>query len=252
MKKSLLIPILILSSLIYTGCFGTQEKTPENVPSAQPQPSEPEPTTPQTETEVVLPTDLEWRILYSDKDDANVMAMYELARKIIEKQRGITGELSLWGSYFGPWAIVILEPKPIDPEFVALDAPTPPKPTFLVDLAAKKLIDLGDWKSARPFIEAQLATYQRGFKDDNARQEFLNHFASSISVIAFGNTDYVEDNGHSNYPPPVSGPRLKTNPDVSELTYYLSSRGMTLFFTECKLTVSHASIIFNSEIVNPE
>ncbi|MBQ9395055.1 MAG: hypothetical protein IJU23_06000 [Proteobacteria bacterium] len=249
MKKSLLIPV-ILSSVMFMGCSSAPEKAPENAPVEQPQP-EPEPAPqPDPEPAVALPTEMQWRMQYSAQDNPDVMALYERARKLVEEQRGEHGKLNLWGSYFGPWFVVVFEPEPIDPEFVALDAPPPVPAAYLVDMAAGKVIDRGDWKTARPFIEAQIAAYRRGFKDDKARQEFLNFFAASVSVIAFGNTDYLEDNG-SSYPDPISAPRLKTNPETSELTYYQSSHGMTLFYTECKLTVTHAAIVFNSEIVQP-
>lgn len=219
---------------------------PETVPSV-PQPAEPQQI---VQPKVVLPSDLKWQRLYVNRKNPDVMNMYERARKLVEEQRGATGELNLWANYFGPWVIVVLEPPKADPELMALDAPPPVKPAFLVDMTTGKVVESGDWKTARPFIEAQIAAYRRGFDDAEDRQEFLNFFASSLSVIAFGDTDYLEDPGeNSSYPNSITGPQLKYSPDKSEFTYFLMSHGMTLSFTECKLTITSSSIVFNSSLV---
>ena len=250
MKKSLIIPI-IFACATFAGCSSTPETTTTPVPSV-PQPTEPQ-QAPQPQPQAVLPADLQWKSYYLDRKKDDIKDLYDRAKKLVEEQRNVTGELNPWGFYFGSWVVIIFNAKKSELDEIVLDAPPPVNPAFLVDMNAGQVIAPGDWKSARPFIEALIAAYRRGFDKDKDRQKFLNYFASSASVIAFGDTDYLEEpDNYSNYPKSVTGPRFKYAPEKSELTYFLMSHGMVRAFTKCTLTITPAAIIYNSEQVGLE
>lgn len=246
--KKVLFSAILLSLLSLTGCNSTTnqpqtpaEQAPEQTPE-QPGPAE-------NATDKNLPAPTHWRSFYTDGKQEDIKALFEKARQIVANQKGVTGELNSWSKYFGPWVIVEIK-KEIPPDMIALDAPMPENPVFLVDMAAEKVIEMGDWKSSKPFFDAQIAVIKQGFSSDDKRRDFIANMASAASVLGFGHTRYMDyPSDGVKYPRGATGPSFKYDMNSAELVYYVNSTGMMFSITKCVLTITQNSIVFNSEIL---
>ncbi len=253
MMKKCFLCALLLSALSLTGCHSTSGTTtaqPAQTPVEQP--SQPEQKPANNADNAALLADDAWHSYYRDRKKEDVKALFEKAQKLVKEQKNVSGEINVWSKYFGQWVIIEIEEDKNDdiPDVIALDAPLRSNPVFLVDMAAEKVIEMGDWRTAKPFFDAQVDAIKKGFSDDDERRIFIAEMASAASVLGLGHTRYLDYPSEGvKYPSPVSGPTYKHSMKQFELIYYVASTGMMMSYTRCTLTITDTSIIYNSEIV---
>ena len=251
MKAALLICFLAIAALL-CGCNVSTEtaatQTPGTQASEKPaQPQENAPTAPENAKQ--LPPAPAWRTLYRDKKKDDIRGLFDRARELVEQQKGVKGEIDVWSAYFGPWFVIKIKPEPQNPDTAALDAPSPKMRAYLVDMNHEEVIETGDWRSAKPFFDALIDVFEKGFDNSDDKVSFIDRFASAASVVGLGHAEYVENPQDGvKYPSPVTGPKLASRMGKYELVYYVQEGGMTLSYTRCTLTVTHTNIIFNAEI----
>lgn len=253
MKAVLIVGILACMGLL-SGCHTSPEVASEVNTQVPTEPVAP-PSEQPSESELVksLPPATEWRTLYRDKKKEKIQAYFERAMALLEQQKGVKGELDTWSKYFGPWVVLEIKPEPVSNDLIAMDTPTPKKRAYLVDMASSKVVEMGDWRAAKPFFDAQMEVIQKGFSSSDDEKTFWANLASSASVVGFGHTNYVDYAGDGvQYPKPVSGPKWKRGMGKTELTYYVNESAMAMAYTRCVLTITDTSIVFNSEMVQPE
>lgn len=254
MMKKCFLCALLLSALSLTGCHSTSgTTTPQPAQTPVEQPSQPEQKPANNADNTGLPAADTWHSYYRDRKKDDIKALFEKAQKLVKEQKNVSGEINVWSKYFGQWIIIeIEEDKNNDiPEVFVTDEPPRSNPVFLVDMAAEKVIDMGDWRTAKPFFDAQVDAIKKGFSDDGERRTFIAEMASAASVLGLGHTRYLDYPSEDvKYPSPVSGPVYKHSMKQFELIYYVASNGMAMFYTKCTLTITDTSIVYNSEIVN--
>ncbi len=240
----------MMAAMVSCGCNESSRaaaQTPDNLGAKKSaQPSE---TSESAETSQSLPPASGWRTLYRDEKKDNIRKLFERAKELVEQKTGIRGELDIWSSYFGSWIVVLIKPEACNPDMI-LDAPSSVARAYLVDMAHEIVIEDGDWERSRPFFEAQMALFEKGFGSSNDKEDFIYQFARSVSVIAFGHTLCLEKPLDGvRYPKPVAGPVLKCRKDKTELVYYIRHDGMTLSYTRCTFTMDQSEISFKSSPV---
>ncbi len=237
------------SAFLLSGCHSSADS---NTP-VQPTDSVPAPPAQTAQSTAQTEQPQVWTLLYSDRQNNDVRARYERAASIVKKTHPTDRSLSDWSMAFGQWIIVLFDPAPTAPDMIVLDAPTPRKPAWLVDMASKTLIETSDWRAALPFFKAQINAFNLGFDSDEEKLSFIHKLASAASVVGFGHPDFIETPATENqYPAPVHGPILKHGMDTSTLTYFVASNGSYIAYTRCEMTITKTNIVFNSEIIQPE
>ena len=242
----------MMAALFLCGCnesFDTAAETP-GVSGAE-KPAQPSDNTPESaETPKPLMPATRWRTLYRDKKKDDIREKFEHAKALVEQKTGIRGELDVWSSYFGSWVVVIIKPEASNPKDVALDAPSSAASAWLVDMAHEIVMEQGNWEAARPFFEAQMAIFDKGFGSSDDKEAFICQFAASVSVIAFGHTQCLEKPSDGvRYPKPVASPVLKHRKEQAELVYFMRYDGMMQTYTRCIFTMTKSEISFNSNPV---
>lgn len=241
MKKLILFLICAAIAGFLTGCNATTEtasqRQPDNPRPAEENSGEPE--------KAIVPAD-EWLSYYEEESNKALKARFDKAKAIVDEKantRSLT--LSQWSTHFNDWYLIELQPPPVPNDMIPLDAPTPGNIPYLVNLKTGDVIPEGHWNEARPIFDELLAAIQKAEKPGNIKS-LTESMAKISSVVGLGTTDYVSDR---NAPPPVENPKLTISPDETKLVYYISSKGMALFYTRCTLILHQSEITFESEII---
>ena len=193
-----------------------------------------------------LPAD-KFRFLYGEKDP-EVLKRFDMARKIVEEKTKPTTKLNEWSKHFGDWFFIQFELEEIPRDMIPLDAPAHQPDVYLVNLANNELIEMGDWRAAKPLFDAILERFD-SLDDDDARQDLVKAMASAASVVAFRHGRYLEVISGQVFPEGIGDPRLKRTMDGAELVYFIMSSGMERSFTQCTLRIKGKGITYESEIM---
>ena len=188
-----------------------------------------------------------FHFLYGEKDPEIKKRFNEAANLVKEKHKETTA-LNEWSKRFGDWYIIQFELPEIPPERIPLDAPARTPDCYLVDLANRQVIEMGDWRAAKPFFDALIERFDN-IDNDDEKASFVKAMASAASVVAFRHDRYIEVITGQKFPEGVGDPRLKRTMDGAELVYFIASTGMRYSITQCKLTIKGKGIAFESEIM---
>lgn len=196
-----------------------------------------------------LPVD-GFHFLYGEKD-SKVRKRFADAAKIVADKYKVTTAIDEWSKHFGDWYFIKFKLEEIPRDMIPLDAPARHPDVYLVNLSDGQIIEMGDWRAAKPLFDAILDYYDK-IGDDEKKVSLVRGMASAASTVAFRHDRYLEVISGQVFPDGIGDPQLKRTMDGVELVYFISSSGMMRSFTRCQLRMVGKGITFESEIMRPD
>ena len=183
---------------------------------------------------------------FRERNDGEISQYYEMARKIVEKEKEIKSNILISSRRVNQFFILVFAPKPQPKEF-ALDQPSKqPDEAFVVDLSNEKVFSQGDFESALELYKAIDLVH----KASGLSQDDINNISSITAAIAFNTWDIMDDFiAGQKFPGDVGPAHMEQNNNHAVLTFFINKTDMRMMFIRCKLTCDENGCQFTSESV---